>query len=84
MELPKEDVKPLYDFALACMACQDELASAQADLKNEKAKTEALSKERDEAVRAAHGGSVLARVARAAKWFALGAAAGAAAAKLAR
>jgi len=84
VELPAEDLKPLYDYALGCKACQAELAAAQGDLKDEKTKAQALSKERDEALRAARGGSVLKRVARAAKWFVIGAAAGAVAAKMAR
>ena len=50
----------------------------------EQSKTEALSRERDDALRAARGGSLLHRVARAAKWFLIGAAAGAVAAKYAR
>ena len=83
VELPSEDLKPLYDFALGCKACQAELAAAQADLKDEKTKTEALSRERDQALRAARGGSVLARVARSAKWFVIGAAAGAVAQRMA-
>ena len=83
VRLPAEDLKPLYDFALECKACQDKLAAAQADLKDEKSKTLALSRERDDALRAARGGSVIQRVARAAKWFAIGAAAGAVAAKMA-
>jgi hypothetical protein len=41
-------------------------------------------KKRDAAIRAAKGGSVLRRIARAAKWFAIGAAAGAVAAKATR
>jgi hypothetical protein len=53
-------------------------------LTDEKTKTAALTKERDAAVRAAKGGSVLRRIARAGKWFAIGAAAGAIAAKAAR
>lgn len=82
--LPPGDLKPLYDFALDCKACQAQLAAAQADLKDEQAKGQALSRERDDALRAARGGSVLRRVARAAKWFAIGAAAGAIAAKTTR
>jgi hypothetical protein len=82
--LPVEDLKPLYDSAVACKECQAEVKAAQADLADEKVKTQSLGKERDAAVRAAKGGSLLQRVARAAKWFALGAAAGAVAAKLAR
>jgi hypothetical protein len=82
--LPAADLKPLYDFALDCKACQAKLAASQADLTDEKAKTAALTKERDAAVTAAKGGSALRRIARAAKWFAIGAAAGAIAAKAAR
>jgi len=84
VSLPPEDLKPLYDFALQCNACQEQLAAAQANLKDEKTKTQALGRERDDALRAAKGGSVLQRVARAAKWFVLGAAAGALAAKASR
>ena len=83
LRLPAEDLKPLYDFALECKACQAELGAAKADLKDEKLKTQALGRERDSALQAAKGGSVLRRVARAAKWFAIGAAAGAVAAKMA-
>ncbi len=79
--LPAEDLKPLYDFALDCKACQAKLAAAQADLTDERAKTAVLTRERDEAVRAAKGGSFLRRVARNAKWLAIGAAAGAIAAR---
>ena len=83
-EFPTADLKPLYDFAVDCQACQAQLAAAQADLKDEQTKEQALGKERDDALKAAKGGSVLRRVARAAKWFAIGAAAGAIAAKAAR
>jgi len=82
--LPANDLKPLYDFAVSCKACQTELATTQADLKDERVKSATLSRERDNALQAARGGTVLKRVIRAAKWFALGAAAGAVAAKLAR
>ena len=53
-------------------------------MNDEKAETQTLGRERDDALRAAKGGSVLQRVARAAKWFVLGAAAGALAAKASR
>jgi len=84
VQIPAEDLKPLYDFALECKACQAKLAAAQADLKDEKTKTQALGRERDDALRAARGGSALRRVVRAAKWFVIGAAAGALAAKATR
>jgi hypothetical protein len=79
--IPAEDLKPLYDFTLDCKACQAKLAAAQADLTDEQAKTAVLTRARDEAVRAAKGGSLLRRIARNAKWLAIGAAAGAIAAK---
>jgi hypothetical protein len=79
--IPTEDLKPLYDFALDCKACQAKLAAAQNDLTDEKTKTAALTRERDDALRIARGGTVWRRIARAAKWFAIGAAAGAIAAR---
>jgi hypothetical protein len=81
--IPPEDLKPLYDFTLDCKACQAKLATTQADLSDEKTKTATLAKERDAALQAAKGGTLLRRIGRAVKWFALGAAAGALAAKTA-
>jgi type II secretory pathway pseudopilin PulG len=78
---PTADLKPLYDFALDCKACQSKLAAAQADLTDERAKAAILTRERNEAVRVAKGGSLLQRITRNAKWLAIGAAAGAIAAK---
>ena len=79
--IPAEDLKPLYDFTIDCKACQSKLTAAQADLTDERAKTSALTRERDDALRIARGGSLLRRITRAAKWFIIGAAAGAVAAK---
>ena len=76
--IPSADLKPLYDFALDCQACQAKLSAAQNDLIDERQKSAALTKERDDALRIAKGGSAWRRVARAAKWFFIGAAAGAA------
>jgi hypothetical protein len=84
LQLPAQDLKPLYDFAVNCQECQAQLAATQANLKDEQTKTQVVSRERDTALQAARGGSVLRRLVRAAKWFAIGAAAGAVAAKLAR
>lgn len=78
--IPTEDLRPLYDFALDCKACQAKLSAAQNDLSDEKTKTAALTHERDDALRIARGGTVWRRISRAAKWFAIGAAAGAIAA----
>jgi len=79
--VPPEDLKPLYDFALDCKACQAKLTATQTDLADEKTKSATLTKERDAALKAARGGNLLQRVGRAAKWLAIGAAAGALAAK---
>jgi hypothetical protein len=81
--IPAEDLKPLYDFTLDCKACQAKLSAAQSDLVDERQKTAALTRERDDALRIARGGSILRRIRRAAKWFLIGAAAGAVAAKAA-
>jgi hypothetical protein len=81
--IPAADLKSLYDFTIDCKACQSKLTTAQADLTDERAKTTALTHERDDALRIARGGSILRRIRRAAKWFLIGAAAGAVAAKAA-
>ncbi len=79
--IPAEDLKPLYDFAIDCKTCQARLTATQGDLADERQKTTALTRERDDAVRIARGGSAWRRIGRAAKWFLIGAAAGAIAAK---
>ena len=79
--IPVEDLKPLYDYSLDCNACRARLATTQSDLDDEKTKTSLLTKERDAAVRTAKGGSALQRIARAAKWLAIGVAIGAATAR---
>lgn len=84
LSLPSEDLKPLYDYAVDCQECKAQLSAAQGDLKDEQTKTQALSRERDSALQAARGGSTLRRIVHAGKWFVIGAAAGAVAAKLAR
>ena len=38
VQLPSEDLKPLYDFAVNCQECQAELAAAQGNLKDEQAR----------------------------------------------
>jgi hypothetical protein len=79
--IPNEDLKPLYDFAVDCKTCQARLATATADLADEKTKTQALGRERDAALKLARGGSLRQRLGRAMKWFLIGAIAGAIAAK---
>src|SRR6266702_1130628 len=53
--IPSEDLKPLYDFAVDCKTCQTRLATATADLADEKTKTQALGRERDAALKLARG-----------------------------
>jgi hypothetical protein len=83
-QLPVVDLKPLYNDAVVCKECQAQLAATQANLRDEQAKTATVSRELTDALHAAKGGSALQRIARAAKWLLIGAAAGAAAAKLHR
>ena len=42
--IPTEDLKPLYDFALDCKACQAKLTAAQGNLTDERKKSAALTK----------------------------------------
>jgi hypothetical protein len=81
--IPAADLKPLFDFAATCKECQQKLAAAEADKADDAVKIGALTKERNEAVTAAKGGSKWQRIKRAGKWFVIGAAAGALAAKAA-
>ncbi len=81
--IPAEDLRPLYDFTLDCKACQAKLSATQGDLTDERKKTAALARARDDALRIGRGGSAWRRIGRAAKWFLIGAAAGAVAAKAA-
>jgi len=72
VRVPSADLKPLFDFVQDCRACQAKLTAAQQDAQDEHAKSDALKKERDAAVKAAKGGSVWTRTLRAAKWVAIG------------
>jgi len=83
-QLPAADLKPLYDYAQDCKACQLKLNAANADLADERNKSSAIAKERDSAIRAAKGGSLWTRLKRNARWFAVGAGFGAAATLAAR
>jgi hypothetical protein len=79
--IPAADLKPLYDFAITCKECQARVVSLEQDKVDDEVKIGALIKERNAAVTAAKGGSKWQRVKRAAKWFIVGAAAGAVALK---
>lgn len=86
VEIPQADLPALRNQVEACQECSVKLASAQKDvtslqsqLKDAGAQLSAVSKERDAAVKASKGGGFWSRVKRSARFFAIGAAAGAAA-----
>ena len=76
-----------WNFQVSALFCgylwplQAKLAAVSADLADEKTKTQALSRERDAALQTARGGSLRQRIKRSAKWFLVGVAVGAVAAK---
>jgi chemotaxis protein histidine kinase CheA len=76
IRVPQEDLKPLYDAVEDCQTCQAKLAAAQGDLSDEKTKFAAATAQRDAAITAARG-TFWKRAGTAAKWLAIGAAAGA-------
>lgn len=78
ISIPQPDLMPLYDDLQDCRASADQNDSLKKDLSDEKARSAALLHERDAAVAAAHGGTFFTRLKRAAKWFAIGVATGAA------
>ena len=84
ISIPQPDLKPLYDSLQDCRACALQRDAAKQNLADEQAKVIALTRERDAAIAAAHGGTFWIRVKRATKWFAIGAAVGAAATAAAR
>jgi hypothetical protein len=77
ISIPQSDLKPLYDGLQDCRACALERDATKKDLADEQAQVAALTRERDAAIAAAHGGSFWSRLKQATKWFVIGAAAGA-------
>jgi hypothetical protein len=78
ISIPQPDLIPLYGALQDCRASQAQSATLEKDLSDEKARSTSLLHERDAALTAAHGGPILQRLKRAAKWFAIGLASGAA------
>ena len=70
--IPKPDLIPLYDALQDCRANTIETATLQKDLSDEKSQAAALQHERDAAISAAKGGTLLTRLKRATKWFIIG------------
>ncbi|MBZ5697144.1 MAG: hypothetical protein LAN18_01205 [Acidobacteriia bacterium] len=79
ISIPQPDLKPLYDSLQECRACALERDATKKDLADEQTRVAALTRERNAAIAAAHGGTFWLRLKRGAKWFVIGVAAGAAA-----
>jgi hypothetical protein len=77
ISIPQPDLVPLYNDLEDCRARAIQNDSLKQDLSDEKTRSAALLHERDAATAAAHGGTFFVRLKRAAKWFAIGVAAGA-------
>jgi hypothetical protein len=74
ISIPQSDLKPLYDSLQDCRACALERDAKKKDLLDEQSRVAALTRERDAAITAAHGGTFWSHLKYAAKWFAIGAA----------
>jgi uncharacterized coiled-coil protein SlyX len=74
--LTKQNEIDLAQFALGCKECDTRLQAVEADKADQTKQIAALTTERDTAMKAAKGGSVLQRFRRNAKWFVIGGLAG--------
>lgn len=74
--IPASDLKPLFNYIQDCRACQAQLAAAQSNLRDEQARSAALTREGDAAISASKGGTLWRRVVHNARWLAIGAAVG--------
>jgi hypothetical protein len=83
ISIPQPDLVPLYDDLQDCRASAVQTDALKKDLSDEKSRSASLLHERDAAIAVAHGGTFLLRLRRAAKWFVIGVAAGAAVAAVA-
>jgi hypothetical protein len=83
ISVPQPDLVPLYDDLQDCRAAAVQTDALQKDLGDEKTRSASLQHERDAAIATARGGTFLVRLKRAAKWFAIGIATGAAIAAVA-
>jgi hypothetical protein len=83
VSVPQQDLKPLYDALQDCRASTLERDAAKKNLADDQARIAALTRQRDTALTAAHGGSLWLRLKRGTKWFVIGVVAGAVAASAA-
>jgi len=79
ISLPAEDLKPLFDFAVDCHACQLKAAAEERELALKDQEIAALTAEKNAAVKAGKGGGFWGRLRSNIHWFAIGGAAAAAA-----
>jgi hypothetical protein len=77
ISIPQPDLIPLYDDLQDFRETKIQADALQKDLTDEKTRSAALLHERDAALTTARGGTFLTRLKRSAKWFAIGAIAGA-------
>jgi hypothetical protein len=70
--IPVMDLKPLFDNIENCYSSEAQLATAQADLVDEKIRSASLTKERDAAMNSAKGGNFWHRLKQNSKWLAVG------------
>jgi hypothetical protein len=75
-QIPIDQLKPLFDFALACKDSQANLTGCQAEVKELGVQIEAVKVQRDVAVQTAKGGSRWSKVKSGLKWAAGGVVAG--------
>jgi Transglycosylase SLT domain len=76
VELPLDDLKPLFDFVQDCRACSAQLAAAEKNRTDDAEKIAALTRQRDLAVSAARGGGFWHRLQHELEWFGAGAISG--------
>jgi hypothetical protein len=79
ISVPQSDLKPIYDQLQECRVCALERDATKKDLADEQAKVAVLTRERDIAISAVHGGSFWSRLEHETKWLVIGIVAGAAA-----
>jgi hypothetical protein len=77
ISIPQPDLVPLYNALQDCRASALQNTALVKDLADERSRSESLLRERDAALVVARGGTLVVRLKRAAKWFAIGAATGA-------
>jgi hypothetical protein len=76
VQLPVDDLKPLFDFVQDCRACDARLTASRKEAVDAQATLNAVTRERDAALKANRGGSFWRRIYKNAEWLAAGAVGG--------